>query len=229
MSCPKFYVVARVTSRKGALPIWKQRITSLVDVSAGEKMGDSYYWGYSLDGDEDTIMGLEGYTHPVGFFMGHFETDVFKEQNKLIDKDELLATQQGLDSSDYDLHHYDEAGGWVKRADDPEKDSKTSHQAAFHFYSKPEDREEVLRKLVAFADGLKDTQGATGPVQSALVLKEVRIPTMATLWLRYVTLIRITIILHPMKLTWEWLLEPKVLRPLRLFNHPARFQSSLRI
>ncbi|TVY28432.1 hypothetical protein LHYA1_G002851 [Lachnellula hyalina] len=184
MSCPKFYVVARVTSRKGALPIWRERIASLVDVSASEKMGDSYYWGYSLDGDEDTIMGLEGYTHPVGFFMGHFETDVFKAQNKLIDRDELLATQQGLDSPDYDLHHYDEAGGWVKRADDPEKDSKTSHQAAFQFYSKPEDRDEVLQKLVAFADGLKETQGPTGPIQSALILKEVRVPTMATLWLR---------------------------------------------
>jgi len=174
-------------------------------------------------------MGLEGYTHPVGFFMGHFETDVFKAQNKLIDRDELLATQQGLDSPDYDLHHYDEAGGWVKRADDPEKDSKTSHQAAFQFYSKPEDRDEVLQKLVAFADGLKETQGPTGPIQSALVLKEVRVPTMATLWLRYVTLIWRTIFPHSVKLTWELLLELKAQKTSKLFNHPARFQSSLRI
>jgi len=182
---PKFYVVARVESREGALPIWRDRITSLVDVSANERLGDSYYWGHSLSLDTDTIIGLEGYTHPVGFFMGHFETDVFKAQTKLIDGDKLLKTQQGLDSPDYDLHHYDLEGGWLKRADDPEKDSKTSHVSVYHFWTAEESqRPELLKKLVAFADGLKGTQGSSGPVQSAAVLKEIRHPTMATFWLR---------------------------------------------
>jgi len=184
MSCPKFYVVARVVSREGALPIWKERITSLVDVSASERLGDSYYWGHSLDGDMDTIIGLEGYTHPVGFFMGHFETDIFKQQTNLIDKDKLLRTQQGLDSPDYDLHHYDLVGGWLKRVDDSEKDSKTSHVAVYHFWVNEEERDEVLRQMIAFADALKWVQGPTGSVQSAVVLREVRFPTMATLWLR---------------------------------------------
>jgi len=185
MTAPKFYVVARVVSRDGALPKWKERVASLVNVSASERLGDSYYWGYSLDGDTDTIIGLEGYTHPVGFFIGHFETDVFKREVKLIDGDELLRHQQGLDSPDYDLHHYDLIGGWLKRADDADKDSKTSHVAVYHFWVTEEaKRPELLQQLVAFADGLKGTQGPAGPVQSAAVLKEVRHVTMATLWLR---------------------------------------------
>jgi hypothetical protein len=160
-----------------------------VNVSASERLGDSYYWGYSLDGDPDTIIGLEGYTHPVGFFIGHFETDVFKREVKLIDGDELLRHQQGLDSPDYDLHHYDLIGGWLKRADDADKDSKNSHVAVYHFWATNEEKRlELLRQLVAFADHLKGTQGPTGPVQSAAVLKEVRHITMATLWLRYVIL-----------------------------------------
>jgi len=185
MTSPKFYVVARVVSRDGALPIWKERVASLVTVSASERLGDSYYWGHSLGEDTDTIVGLEGYTHPVGFFMGHFETDVFKSQVKLIDGDKLLRHQQGLDSPDYDLHHYDLIGGWLKRDDDPDKDSKTSHVAVYHFWATKEaKRPELLQKLVAFADGLKGTQGPNGPVQSAAVLKEIRHVTLATLWLR---------------------------------------------
>jgi len=185
MSCPKFYVTARVISRKGALPIWKERVASLCTVSASENLGDSYYWGYSLDGDEDTIIGLEGYTHPVGFFMGHFETDVFKAQVKLIDGAELLKTQQGLDSPDYDLNHHDLVGGWLKRDDDADKDSKTSHISAHHFWTKEQaQRPEMLQKLVEFADGLKGVQGPTGTVQTAIVLKEIRHLTMVTFWLR---------------------------------------------
>ncbi|KAK5245349.1 hypothetical protein LTR20_006731 [Exophiala xenobiotica] len=185
MTTPKFYVVARVVSRDGALPTWKQRIESLVNVSATERLGDSYYWGHSLDGDTDTIIGLEGYVHPVGFFIGHFETDVFKREVKLIDGAKLLRHEQGLDSPDYDLHHYDLEGGWLKREDDPHKDSKTSHVAVYHFWATEEaKRPELLQKMVAFADALKGTQGANGPVQSCAILKECRDFTMATLWLR---------------------------------------------
>jgi len=182
MASPKFYVVARVVSREGALPLWKERVRSLCKVSASETLGDSYYWGYSLDGDTDTIIGLEGYTHPVGFFIGHFETEVFKREVGLIDGAKLLKHQQGLDSPDYDLHHYDLIGGWLKRDDDPDKDSKTSHVAVYHFWTKEEaKRPEVLQKLIAFADGLK---GPAGSVQSAAVLKEIRHVTLSTLWLR---------------------------------------------
>jgi hypothetical protein len=126
----------------------------------------------------------------VGFFIGHFETEVFKREVGLIDGAKLLKHQQGLDSPDYDLHHYDLIGGWLKRDDDPVKDSKTSHVAVYHFWTKEEaKRPEVLQKLIAFADGLKGTQGPAGPVQSAAVLKEIRHVTLSTLWLRYVIIV----------------------------------------
>jgi len=185
MTNPKFFVVARVVSRDGALSEWRKRIPPLVNVSATERLGDSYYWGHSLDGDTDTLIGLEGYTHPVGFFIGHFASDVFKEQVKLIDGAKLLRHEQGLASPDYDLRHYDFEGGWLKRPDDPDADSTTSHVTVYHFWTAEEaERPEVLRKLVTFADGLKGTQGPGGPVQSCAILRECRDFNLATMWLR---------------------------------------------
>ncbi|KAK9378458.1 uncharacterized protein V2V93DRAFT_375697 [Kockiozyma suomiensis] len=188
MSGPKFFVVARVTGRENALPLWKARIVSLCNVSATEKLGDTYYWGSSLEGDPDTICGLEGYTHAVGFFIGHFETKVFKEQGALIDSDRLLKHEQGLDSRDYDLHHYDLVGGFLKRQNDPDRDAKDSIIAVYHFWSTTDEtRPEILEKLLAFVNKYRPGE-LDSSVQSAIVLKEIRFPTMATLWLRVRTL-----------------------------------------
>lgn len=155
-------------------------------MSATEKLGDTYYWGSSLEGDPDTICGLEGYTHAVGFFIGHFETKVFKEQGALIDSDRLLKHEQGLDSRDYDLHHYDLVGGFLKRQNDPDRDAKDSIIAVYHFWSTTDEtRPEILEKLLAFVNKYRPGE-LDSSVQSAIVLKEIRFPTMATLWLRCV-------------------------------------------
>lgn len=97
----------------------------------------------------------------------------------LVDADKLLRTEQGLASPDYDLHHYDWAGGWLKRADDPDRDSKTSHVAVFHFWATDKGgRDELIVGLLNASKGL----GAA--VQSFAVLEEVRDEKMVTLWLR---------------------------------------------
>ncbi|KAH8654821.1 hypothetical protein BGZ61DRAFT_500448 [Ilyonectria robusta] len=123
MQGPKFFVVARVVGRDGGMPLWKERLVHLCDVSATELYGDSYYWGEDLDGEPDTLWGLEGYTHPIGFFIDHVSSSIFKREMALVDKDELLRHQQGLGSPDYDLHHYDQESGWLKREDDPDRHS----------------------------------------------------------------------------------------------------------
>ncbi|KKA18128.1 hypothetical protein T310_7923 [Rasamsonia emersonii CBS 393.64] len=184
MSCPKFFVVARVVGRDGALPL-VQRLVHLCNVSATETLGDTYYWGQDLDGEPDTLWGLEGYTHPVGFFLGHVSTDIFKREMALVDADQLLRHEQGLASRDYDLHHYDWAGGWLKRGDDPDRDSKTSHVVVYHFWAVDKDcRAELMTALGNFATETKDSQGPSGTLQSCAVLKECRDETMTTLWLR---------------------------------------------
>ncbi|KAH8901194.1 hypothetical protein GQ53DRAFT_620551, partial [Thozetella sp. PMI_491] len=124
---PKFFVVAHVISRTGAMKFWKERLVHLCGVSATEPYGDSYYWGVDLDGRPDDLWGLEGYTHPVGFFLDHVSSDIFQREMALVDKDELLKTQQGISSPDYDLHHYDKESGWLKRDDDSDRDSTNSH------------------------------------------------------------------------------------------------------
>ncbi|KAL4936478.1 hypothetical protein BDV06DRAFT_233346 [Aspergillus oleicola] len=179
MESPKFFVVARVVGRDGALPLWKERLVHLCNVSATERLGDSYYWGQDLDGEPHTLWGLEGYTHPVGFFIGHVSTDIFKREMALVDADKLLRTEQGLASPDYDLHHYDWAGGWLKQADDPERDSKISLVAVIHFWAASEaTRAELINTLLVAA---KDFNGSA---QSFGILKEVRDERMVTLWLR---------------------------------------------
>ncbi|KAJ0333484.1 hypothetical protein COL5a_001192 [Colletotrichum fioriniae] len=125
MSCPLFFVVARVVGSDGSLEKWKERLVALCAVSATEPLGNSYYWGHDLSASSpDTLWGLEGYTHPAGFFLGHTSTDVFKREMRLADEQKLLKTVQGIGSPDYDLHHYDMAGGWLKRDDDSGKDSQ---------------------------------------------------------------------------------------------------------
>ncbi|KAJ5379388.1 hypothetical protein N7509_012507 [Penicillium cosmopolitanum] len=176
MVAPKFFVVARVVGRDGALPL---RLVHLCNVSATETLGDSYYWGQDLDGEPDTLWGLEGYTHPVGFFLGHVSTGIFKREMALVDSDKLLRNEQGLASRDYDLHHYDWAGGWLKRTDDPERDGKTSHIAIYHFWATDKTRRADL--IMTFLDASKNLDGA---LQSFGILKEVRDEKMLTLWVR---------------------------------------------
>ncbi|CCT68077.1 uncharacterized protein FFUJ_06838 [Fusarium fujikuroi IMI 58289] len=182
---PKFFVIARVVGRNGAIDLWKDRLVELCKVSATEPYGDSYYWGQDVDGEPDTLWGLEGYTHPIGFFIDHVSSDIFKREMALVDKDQLLRTAQGLDSPDYDLHHYDEYGGFLKRADDDGRDSVRSFVVVKHCWAKSETlRSEMLDRLAQFAGRLAS---GSPRVQSALVLKECRDTSMASLWLRMVS------------------------------------------
>ncbi|KAF4783758.1 hypothetical protein HER10_EVM0013442 [Colletotrichum scovillei] len=159
MSCPLFFVVARVVG---------------------------YYWGHDLSASEpDTLWGLEGYTHPAGFFLGHTSTDVFKREMRLADEQKLLKTVQGIGSPDYDLHHYDLAGGWLKREDDPGKDSRDSAVAVVYFWAAEEGRrEEVVRSLEGFAKAQRERAVGEAELQSCAVLREVMDRRLATLWLR---------------------------------------------
>ncbi|KAF5626818.1 uncharacterized protein FTJAE_9490 [Fusarium tjaetaba] len=179
---PKFFVIARVVGRDGAIDLWKDRLVELCKVSATEPYGDSYYWGQDVDGEPDTLWGLEGYTHPIGFFIDHVSSDIFKREMALVDKDELLRTTQGLGSPDYDLHHYDEYAGFLKRADDVERDSVQSFVVVKHYWAQDENlRNEMLKGLAQFAEELAS---GSPQVQSALVLKECRDTSMASIWLR---------------------------------------------
>ncbi|PVH69788.1 hypothetical protein DL98DRAFT_623307 [Cadophora sp. DSE1049] len=126
---PPFFVVARVVGRDGAIEPWKDRLVRLCKVSATETLGNTYYWGQDLDGEPDTLWGLEGYSHAVGFFIGHPSSQIFKEEMALVDSQKLLRHEQGLTSKDYDLKHYDQAGGYLTRGDDESKDGKDSFVA----------------------------------------------------------------------------------------------------
>jgi hypothetical protein len=166
---------------------WKERLVHLCQVSSTEPQGITYYWGADIDGAEpDTLWGLEGYTHAVGFFMGHPSSEIFKREMQLVDDDKLLRHVQGLASPDYDLKHYDHAGGWFTRADDPDKYSTDSHVAVHHFFCQKRKRDEVIEVLCSFADETKKLQCSGGAVQSCGVLKECNDMTAVTLWLRYV-------------------------------------------
>lgn len=148
-------------------------------------MGDSYYWGQDLDGEPDTLWGLEGYTHPVGFFLGHVSTEIFKREMALVDADQLLRHEQGLTSCDYDLKHYDWAGGWLKRADDLERDSSSSYVVVYHFWTINEEvRADLMAVLNDLATDAEFLSGPHGTMQSFAVLKEVRDEVLTTLWLR---------------------------------------------
>lgn len=165
---------------------WKERLVGLCEVSTTEPLGHTYYWGHDLDGEPDTLWGLEGYTHAVGFFLGHTSTDVFKHEMSLVDKDNLLKTAQGIGSPDYDLHHYDLAGGWLTREDDAGKDSKDSAVAVIHFWASEKDRSKILDHLIRFSRSQKQNPYTKASLQSCGVLKEIRDLGLATLWLRYV-------------------------------------------
>jgi hypothetical protein len=155
----------------------------LCEVSATEPQGTTYYWGQDLDGELDTLWGLEGYIHATGFFLGHPSSDIFKREMALVDRDRLLRNVQGLGSPDYDLHHYDFEGGRLTRPDDAAKDSKTSHVAVYHFWSSDEKWKELMRKLCALCEELKQSEASEKiNVQACAVLKECMDPSLATLW-----------------------------------------------
>ncbi|KAK5721155.1 hypothetical protein LTR17_014796 [Elasticomyces elasticus] len=185
MSPPEFFVLARVVSADGALSKWKERLVALCGVSKTEPHSTSYYWGYDVDGEPDTLWGLEGYSHAVGFFLGHPASDTFKQEMRKVDDDKLLRTMQGLASPDYDLHYYDFHAGFITRSDDEEKDCKDSFVVVVHLWAQPGQREALLKSLAAVASTVEGSE--TGPsikVQSFGVLKECMDTTMASLYIR---------------------------------------------
>lgn len=149
-------------------------------------MGNSYYWGADLDGEPDTLWGLEGYTHPVRFFKGHVSSDIFKREMALVDSDRLLKHEQGLTSRDYDLKHYDLSGGWLTREDDIDKDSMNSYVVVHHLFAKEGKRTEVIERLLKFSEETK-AQAPNVGVQSCAVLEEISDVSLVTLWVRYVS------------------------------------------
>jgi len=183
MAGPKFFVVARVVSRDGAMKFWHDRLYHLCQVSLTERLGNTYYWGADLDGEPDTLWGLEGYSHPVGFFKGHVSSDIFKREMALVDSDKLLKHEQGLNSRDYDLKHYDLAGGWLTREDDDDKDSMNSYVVVHHLFAKDGKRTEVIERLLKFSEETK-AQAPNVGVQSCAVLEEISDVSLVTLWVR---------------------------------------------
>jgi hypothetical protein len=140
-----------------------------------EPQGRSYYWGRDLDGEPDTIWGLEGYTEADGFNYGHPSSDIFKAQMERIHTEKLLG-------QDYDLHHYNLVGGWLKRPLDPQADSKTSHVAVLHFYTREGIRDQVIEQLEALG---KEALENVPSVSSFGILKGLNDENLVTVWLRY--------------------------------------------
>lgn len=154
-------------------------------VSKAEPYSTSYYWGRDVDGEPDTLWGLEGYAHAVGFFLGHPASDVFKAEMQKVDADKLLRNVQGLGSPDYDLHYYDLHSGFLTRPDDESKDSKDSFVVVTHFWVQKGKRKAMLGFLNGFADQVRASEaGPAIRVQSCAVLKETNDTNIASLYLR---------------------------------------------
>jgi hypothetical protein len=164
---------------------WRKRLVGLCAVSKTEPYSNSYYWGHDLDGAPDTLWGLEGYYHPVGFFMSHISSDTFKEEMKKVDEDKLLRNVQGLGSPDYDLHHYDESSGFVKRMDDANADCVDSAVVVVHFWAQEGRRKELLAVMADYADKVKAREMSPSiDIQSFLALKELNDLNLASLYIR---------------------------------------------
>jgi hypothetical protein len=154
-------------------------------VSKTEPYSNSYYWARDVDGEPDTLWGLEGYYHPIGFFIGHVSTDIFKEEMAKVDEDKLLRNVQGLSSPDYDLHHYVSPSGFMKRQDDENRDSMDSFVVVVHLWAAEGKRQQLLATLVDYADQVKASEKAPSiTVQSFLVLKELLDFNLATIYIR---------------------------------------------
>ena len=168
---------------------WQERLLALCAVSETEPYSTSYYWGVDVDGEPDTLWGLEGYSHPIGFFLGHTSTDVFKEEMRKVDEDNLLRNVQGLGSPDYDLHHYDTYSGFLKRPDDKSGDVKDSFVVVVHFWALDGKRKQLFGALADYADRVKASEKAPAiTVQSFGVLKELRDLKLASLYIRSVNI-----------------------------------------
>jgi hypothetical protein len=134
-----------------------------------------------MDGEPDTLWGLEGYRHPIGFFIGHPASEVFKREMKLVDEDRLLRHTQGLGSPDYDLHYYDFLHGFLTRANDKEKDAKDSFVVIIHFWATEGRRKELLESLSAAVDRVESHHDT---IQSFAVLKDCLDMNLASLYIR---------------------------------------------
>lgn len=207
---PDFFVLARVVGSDGAFPKvcprwnsmlpvfireglwlieftqqWKKRLVPLCEVSATEPYSTSYYWGQDVDGEPDTLWGLEGYSHAIGFFIGHPASDIFKREMKKVDDDKLLRHVQGLGSPDYDLHYYDFYSGFLTRADDKDKDAKDSFVVVVHMWASEGRRKQLLGTLAAGADAVRASQRSPSiTIQSFAVLKECLDVNMTSLYIR---------------------------------------------
>lgn len=167
---------------------WRKRLVPLCEVSQAEPYSTSYYWGQDVDGEPDTLWGLEGYAHPIGFFIGHPASDVFKREMKLVDEHKLLRHVQGLGSPDYDLHYYDMVAGFLTRMDDRHKNSKDSFVTIVHLWAFEGKRKHLIGALSGFADRTyagELAEADTGiKIQSFAVLKESLDVNMASLYIR---------------------------------------------
>jgi hypothetical protein len=160
-------------------------LVPLCEVSATEPYSTSYYWGQDVDGEPDTLWGLEGYAHPIGFFIGHPGSEIFKREMKKVDEDKLLRHVQGLGSPDYDLHYFDFHYGFLTRADDKDKDSKDSFVVVIHFWAPEGHRKQLLGALSDGADNIRASENGTSiKIQSFAVLKESLDVNMASLYIR---------------------------------------------
>lgn len=110
----------------------------------------------------------------MGLFLEHMTSDIFRKEMQLVADEKLLV-------NDPYVHYYDLFGGFLKRDDDEERDSKSGCVAVHHFWASEGRREEVLAMLVEFAE---NCHGSEVLVQSASVMKECRDVQLASLWLR---------------------------------------------
>lgn len=151
----------------------------LCQVSATEALGTTYYWGQDLDGEPDNLWGLEGYTHAVGFYLGHPASDVFQREMSFVADEKLLKIKDW-----YDLKHYDLAGGFLTREDDPHKDAKESHVAVLHLWARSGkgQQDKLAQKLCAFASRVHEAN--TDGMQSCSVLKGCWDLSLVSLWMR---------------------------------------------
>ncbi|KAK7883460.1 hypothetical protein LTR67_011210 [Exophiala xenobiotica] len=158
---------------------------SLCKVAKTERYSNSYYWGYDLDGAPDTLWGLEGYYHSVGFFINHGASDVFKEEMRKVDEAKLLRNVQGLGSPDYDLRYYDLFGGFLTRKGDKDRDAPDSLVVVVHFSASQGRRKQLLGIVADCADLVQGLETAPfGAVQSVVVLKEVNDLNLVTAYIR---------------------------------------------
>lgn len=92
-----------------------------------------------------------------------------------------MVADEKLLIEDPHVHYYDLFGGFLKRDDDTERDSKSGCVAIYHFWASKGRREEVLAMLVGFTDSCHESKVL---IQSASVMRECRDIKLASLWLR---------------------------------------------